>query len=354
MKRVLLKKCFVLLIVAIVCLCACAAYEQPAGMAFLNDVPLWQKVALRAALAVRPTEKKDYAMNDSQGGSSFDPAHATAKIMVIPLFFVPDYLKPSYYDPDGIYLPEVACYDKFISNAKLITVIKRLWDEPLWGDKQVFFFYKGTFLSDNNENAEEMCKKLPLVRKTVKYDRFEFLVYDAREKINYISAAPSEIVFSVIKDRGKTVWFFEGKAPRDIAITKDGKYMIATAEAVFYAVPAGKKIINEMYADARKYQEDSELPDDIKILTDNVIRVSYRNGLVEHWKVRLTGEDIEKNLKALNKKKKYDADRYMLWSNGKEGAHLNHKMWCYYESEEEPVYKDTNLADISAVVDDIG
>ena len=99
-------------------------------------------------------------------------------------------------------------------------------------------------------------------------------------------------------------------------------------------------------------------PADVRILTDNIIRLQYPNGLVEHWKVRLSEEDIEKNMdkyeKTFKKRERWvGGDKCLLWSNGKKGGFKIQKMWCYNESDQEPTYDNTGLADITADISDV-
>lgn len=78
-----------------------------------------------------------------------------------------------------------------------------------------------------------------------------------------------------------------------------------------------------------------------KILTDNIIRMEYANGCVEHWKIRLSKEDIEKN-KKINSAD--EPNKRLIWWNGikKEPSLVNNetvKAWDYNDnSSVEPVY----------------
>ncbi len=277
-----------------------------------------------------------------------NPKEGTLRLEKIPLPAVPDYLLSAAGDPYDLYIPDVICYNKNIDSAKQIILNKRLCGKSIWDKDRTFWFYGGTFLSDNNENIEKMRKMVPLVKRTVLYDRFEVLEYDANDKINYINQPSPYLVLSVVKDHGKTIWYFEGHPFRDIAITADGIYMIATDELVFYTTCDGKRIVSELYGGNRIYFLGAKRPAGIRILTDNVIRAEYDNGCIEHWKVRLSEEDVEKNMEKfkIDEKEKHLADRCLLWSNGKTSKSISQAMWCYYESEEEPAYKETNLADV--------
>ncbi|MBQ9358314.1 MAG: hypothetical protein IJT95_02085 [Abditibacteriota bacterium] len=279
-------------------------------------------------------------------------ADQKAPIKSVPVVTVPGYLQSAYYDTDGIYEPEVLFYNSSIENARHIIVCKRTYDKGVYnhvfGDKH--FFSYGGFIYDNNEDLGKICSKVPLLKRTVKYDRFEFLEYNAEKYIDYIKKDPYSTAFSVVKDRGMVIWYNEGEVPEDIAITNDGRYMIATMYSVFYSYPAAGKIISEMYSGNRHYWSYYPGPKSVRILTDNIIRLEFASGLIEHWQVRLSEEDIQKNMEKYNKEEKWRADKCLLWSNGKKRANKSQAMWCYYESDTEPTYKDTNLAAITAEI----
>ncbi len=291
--------------------------------------------------------------NASFAAFTLDPKESKCEIKKVPMPKVPDYLMPLYYDPEDIYIPEVICYNKKIDDAKHIIVSKRLYDRPLWGDDPLYFFYDGTFLGTFGENIAKMCNSVPLIKSEEKYGRYEFLTYRADDHINYINKGSDGTAFSVIKDKGNIIWYFEGEVPADIAITKDGRYMIATAWSVFYVYPDGDRLLSEMYSGNRVYSMIMDKPADVRILTDNIIRLQYPNGLVEHWKVRLSEEDVEKNLEKYKTDERHLADKCLLWSNGKKGGFKIQKMWCYNESDQEPTYDNTGLADITADISDV-
>ncbi len=298
--------------------------------------------------------------NDKQNDTVAKNENSSSGLAVkaVPMPEVPDYLASVYYDPDDTYLPRVICFCGDIRKARHIIVEKCLYDKPVWekmtGDKR-YQSYSGTFLSDNKENIDKMCKMVPLIKQTVKYDRFEILQYDAAKYITNIKKHPYSTSFSVVRDKGKIIWYMIGEVPEDIAVTKDGRYMIATMYSVFYTDASGKRIVSEMYSGNRHYWPGEETPDDVRILTGNVIRIHYPCGRIEHWKVRLSDEDIEKNMEKYekvygSKEKHSGGDNCQLWSNGIYSMLKTNVMWCYYESGEEPVYKDAGLADVSADV----
>ena len=93
------------------------------------------------------------------------------------------------------------------------------------------------------------------------------------------------------------------------------------------------------------------IPESISILTDNVIRINYKDGAIEHWKVRLSEEDIKKNMDLAKKaglsesSVKSARGNSLLWWNGVgEGSFFaNSKIyqaWDYDEDRSvEPTYE---------------
>ena len=92
------------------------------------------------------------------------------------------------------------------------------------------------------------------------------------------------------------------------------------------------------------------IPESISILTDNVIRINYKDGAIEHWKVRLSEEDIKKNMdlakRACLSESSVTSARgnSLLWWNGVgKGSPVDHekaKSWDYNEdTSKEPAYE---------------
>ncbi|MBR4749894.1 MAG: hypothetical protein IK083_10050 [Abditibacteriota bacterium] len=109
--------------------------------------------------------------------------------------------------------------------------------------------------------------------------------------------------------------------------------------------------MSEAYAGNRTIVEPGARSPEYKILSDNVVCQSYSDGSVEHWKISLSDEDIEKNrekwreeyTRENGKFAKYDAgNKHLLWWNGvgkrrsiMDDTHIQ-AMWCYHEGGEEP------------------
>ncbi len=90
----------------------------------------------------------------------------------------------------------------------------------------------------------------------------------------------------------------------------------------------------------------TSIPKTASFVADNIIRLTYSDGAVEHWKIVLDTDDLRKNLirhpdgDRLDEKK-----RALLWWNKKgngRGQHEQFKAWCYNEdASKEPVYNKT-------------
>lgn len=85
------------------------------------------------------------------------------------------------------------------------------------------------------------------------------------------------------------------------------------------------------------------LPTSGKIINDNIIRLKYADGSIEHWKIKLTDKDIEKT-KKVNPNNEID-QRLVWWNGNGKGSYLkgmskdDAKSWDYNEeSTSEPTY----------------
>ena len=177
-------------------------------------------------------------------------------------------------------------------------------------------------------------------------------------------------------ERGKIIWdtTYETKPtlgiPKkllDVVKINDNKYMlIYIAQVVFYItyinLDYNIPIIESyqlLFPVAGGFGVD--LPYSTKILTDNIIRLEYNDGSIEHWKVRMSPKDYEENQKIT----KYNSGNFrkqLIWWNGvgygsqtgitskgirKDGKGViqvmdknNVKSWDYSNSDTEPTYKD--------------
>ncbi len=94
------------------------------------------------------------------------------------------------------------------------------------------------------------------------------------------------------------------------------------------------------------------IPATAELLTDNIIRLRYDDGCIEHWKLTLTPEDVRKNTalykgdnEALRKTSGFKA---LVWKNDKgEGNEFsdNAKAWDFDpDASREPVYEDQKVS----------
>ena len=123
-----MKRFIIVLLVVCGCFCACSAYGGQQNDRVGSKLP----------------------KTDGKMVSNFGPdpdMDSSLKIDMRPLLYVPGYIKNVYYDPEELYIPEVMVFDDDIEGAGMITVMKRLWDNPLWGDLQPFFYYRNQFIS---------------------------------------------------------------------------------------------------------------------------------------------------------------------------------------------------------------
>ena len=93
------------------------------------------------------------------------------------------------------------------------------------------------------------------------------------------------------------------------------------------------------------------LPESINILTEDIIRLEYKDGAIEHWKAKLSEDDVNKNMEIARKKGlsessvKSERRNALIWWNavGK-GSQMNHNLkraWNYDDNPtREPVYEN--------------
>ena len=86
-------------------------------------------------------------------------------------------------------------------------------------------------------------------------------------------------------------------------------------------------------------------PQEVRILTDNVISLKYKGGAIEHWKVRLSAKDVEKNIEKYYRPDSaqpewFYANECLLWRNGSvfsgTGGKVPKEMWCFRKGGPEP------------------
>ena len=230
---------------------------------------------------------------------------------------------------------------------------------------------KNNYLYGMRDNFDEVCKKLPVLQETMMHDKFECTVYDVYEyakKHNYKGK-----FLTVVKLNGNIVWYSSDSRLGDIKEINKDNYMVSALNCTYYVHINGNIKIIEQFALPFTYGNSAHtgirdpFPILCDILTDNIIRLEYKDGAVEHWKVRLSKEDVEKNMEVakkdgLSEGKIINSKRNsLIWwneigkgsptgmtinieSDGKEKLTIdkkNVKIWNYDDnSTREPVYEN--------------
>ncbi len=129
----------------------------------------------------------------------------------------------------------------------------------------------------------------------------------------------------VVKDKGRVIW--ASSEMRFVSVQRRGKgYIVIDDQGIGFLAYKGNTLISEYYpkyfAGAFSYIEShSESPIlSARMLTDNIVRIEFKNGLITHWKVKLTKEDCDKNLKSDKNGNEFDhqrAEGSVIWHNGK-------------------------------------
>ncbi|MBQ9358163.1 MAG: hypothetical protein IJT95_01320, partial [Abditibacteriota bacterium] len=88
----------------------------------------------------------------------------------------------------------------------------------------------------------------------------------------------------------------------------------------------------------------------VDMLTDNVVKLSYSDGAVEHWLIEPTVEDMENNLNKYPAQnafyEKQSKNRALIWWNQKgEGCGDKYMAWNFNEdASKEPVYEGQEVS----------
>ncbi|MBP5274336.1 MAG: hypothetical protein ILO36_05310 [Abditibacteriota bacterium] len=281
---------------------------------------------------------------------------------------IPDFIMGIYRN-DRFYRSEIFSYNLDIGKSRLVEVNQKYGTKD---DGLLYYRYMGSsYISELDDDIEKAVEKLPVVEKAVLHGRFKCILYDAAR---YAAKYYQHLLLTVVKDNGKIIWYDSGTELGDVAITPDGRYMISTAEGEFYVTVTDDRIISESYTPfERGFMNNMAgqsrwpfIPVSCRILTDNIVRLEYQDGCVEHWKVRLSEEDMEKNAigwnefyeRSGNKRRLKRAYNHIIWSNEKgHGTGIaplfnrrdNKKdvpdketllAWDYQGGGKEPVYDD--------------
>ena len=137
---------------------------------------------------------------------------------------------------------------------------------------------------------------------------------------------------------------------------RTGRHIALVTDKGVYYISAGKSsVVADVYPKA--FIDYDEFRYDIgsaRMLTDNIVRIKYANddrdgsdGMTAHWRIKLTREDCEKNLRSASsgpgKSDDYTKARKMrasvIWADGKAGISVYDKAWDFDpDTSREPGY----------------
>ncbi len=310
----------------------------------------------------------------------------------IGLDHLPSYLNDVY--ENDFYHSKISVHTRDIDKARIVFVNKALFYPKT---KTLSYTFRGdTLLGAIGERLDNAVRELPVVKECDLGKDFHYTRYDAEK---YAKKVYDASFLAVIRYKGRIIWYWNEEDLPDARLLEDGRFLVVTADSAFYITETKERLIAEVYSGNRQIWRGTantgffgvQHPE-VKILTDNVVRQAYPDsGCVEHWKIRLSEEDAEKNrdkylffvrkqlmdpdgseeyddakwreyVKKRKNKKNADpelradhlaVDRTMLWVNGigLKGT-INHVtvpffespqialkeqlMWCWHEGGDEP------------------
>ena len=151
----------------------------------------------------------------------------------------------------------------------------------------------------------------------------------------------------VVRDGNRVIW--ASSEIRFVAAYRRGNgYIIIDDNGVGYLSYKGNTLISEYYQkyfagsyNYVKYNRESPILSG-RMLTDNIVRIEYKNGTVIHYKVKLTKEDCDKNLKSHTNGTESEnnvACASIIWQNG-QPKKLQSISWDFNsDPRKEPSYK---------------
>ncbi|MBQ9359277.1 MAG: hypothetical protein IJT95_07015 [Abditibacteriota bacterium] len=347
MKRIIVLACLLLFVFSGSCFCQAKkikSVKDIVGEGYYNSVVNYKDIYANDGWSIfkYTAEGKDYNKILEH------PEFFEEKHVLVPMASVPVYLRGIYKDGEGLYSSIIYSYNESIDDSHMVMV----YQDHFGGKKPSTYDYLGdSFISLIDNDIENAIKRLPVVQRAILHDRFECILYDAAE---YGADYYFSNLLTVVKDNGKVIWYDRGSELGDVAITSDGRYMIACVDCTYYVTVTKDRIISELYAGERRLDGQMKweyMPVSCRILTDNIVRLEYKDGCIEHWRVRLSDEDIRKNREKWEKvlidrgiKNTISAgSKHLVWCNGEGKGYVykvNEESWDYSESKTEPVYKE--------------
>ena len=232
-------------------------------------------------------------------------------------------------------------------------------------------------LAQIEKDLEKACKELPVVTTQTINGEFNYTVYDGEK---YAKELHVVSLFGVLRHNNRIIWYGSQGGEKtilsertlplvDIKQLDDGRYLIVTDDAEYYVEDQGERLVAEVYAGKRTIAKPKKDYPVYRILTDNVVRQSYDDGSVEHWKIVLSDEDIEKNREKWREQhtrkngdfeKLSAGDKHLLWWNGvgkrrsvMDDTHIQ-AMWCYQEGGQEPTAESYSKMSLAKTGSDSG
>ena len=278
------------------------------------------------------------------------PPEIIRKRKIVPLLRVPDYLEGVFkYEGEGLYTSIVYSYNPILKNSNFVQVYQ---NTTIHTNGKLFYEYCGdSFVNEIDSDIDNVIKTLPVVQRAILHGRFECTLYDASR---YGAKYHHCCLLTVVKDNGKIIWYDRGHELGDVAITEDGRYFVSTAGSDYYVTVTDERIIAEVYGGIRRFGHQVnapiQRPVSCRILTDNIVRLEYKDGCVEYWRTHI-GEDA-----VLKNKEKWDTyyekygikdgriggSKHLIWCNGVGKGYAykgSEESWEYSENGEEPVYE---------------
>ncbi len=292
------------------------------------------------------------------------------KQKAVPLVTFPECLQKACDNGAEEYRVIIYGYSEDISNARTIRVKKIFSTDDKRLEKQYYIYRGDTVLAQIEKDLEKACKELPVVTTQTINGEFNYTVYDGEK---YAKELHVVSLFGVLRHNNRIIWYGSQGGEKtilsertlplvDIKQLDDGRYLIVTDDAEYYVEDQGERLVAEVYAGKRTIVKPKKDYPVYRILTDNVVRQSYDDGSVEHWKIVLSDEDIEKNREKWREQhtrkngdfeKLSAGDKHLLWWNGvgkrrsvMDDTHIQ-AMWCYQEGGPEPTaesYSEISLA----------
>ena len=228
-------------------------------------------------------------------------------------------------------------------------------DLPGNADLFSFYFFKYECFAD----PEKTAGKYRLLSKTDMGDGLSAETYDiftavlerdkklAEEDGINIGRNRPIMPLEVVKDGNRVIW--ASNEIRFVGAERRGKgYIIIDDLGVGYLSYKGNTLISEYYRkdftnshDYIKYQRESPILSG-RMLTDNIVRIEYKDGTVTHWKVKLTKEDCDRDLEVYKNGSDPDnqwAPGSVIWQNG-QPQKLTRISWDFNaDPKKEPSYK---------------